>query len=110
VRRVQVRFDRAPRHRDICAAPPRAGKYPINPRVHAAEIVPTSILTRCCRPRWLPLPHTLQGLEAVRFIETRAEVQESAHEAITEYLAAYDVETRASTSRTSISRPSSSRS
>jgi uncharacterized membrane protein YqiK len=38
--------------------------------------------------------NTLQGLEAVRFIETRAQVQESAYEAITAYLAAYDVETR----------------
>src|SRR5262245_42117578 len=38
--------------------------------------------------------NTLQGLEAVRFIETRAAVQESAFEAITEYLSAYDVETR----------------
>jgi flavin-binding protein dodecin len=38
--------------------------------------------------------NTLQGLEAVRFIETRAEVQASALAAITTYLAAYDVETR----------------
>jgi uncharacterized membrane protein YqiK len=38
--------------------------------------------------------NTLQGLEAVRFIETRAEVQASALQAITTYLAAYDVETR----------------
>jgi regulator of protease activity HflC (stomatin/prohibitin superfamily) len=38
--------------------------------------------------------NTLQGLEAVRFIETRAQVQESAYEAITAYLNAYDVETR----------------
>jgi hypothetical protein len=38
--------------------------------------------------------NTLQSLEAVRFIETRAQVQESAYEAITAYLAAYDVETR----------------
>ena len=36
----------------------------------------------------------MQTLEAVRFIETRAQVQESAHEAITAYLDAYDVETR----------------
>ena len=38
--------------------------------------------------------NTLQSLEAVRFIETRHEVQASAFEAITAYLAAYDVETR----------------
>jgi regulator of protease activity HflC (stomatin/prohibitin superfamily) len=38
--------------------------------------------------------NTLQGLEAVRFIETRAEVQASALLAITTYLSAYDVETR----------------
>jgi len=38
--------------------------------------------------------NTLQALEAVKFIETRGQVQESALEAITAYLAAYDVETR----------------
>ncbi len=38
--------------------------------------------------------NTIQGLEAVRFVETRAEVQGSALMAITVYLAAYDVETR----------------
>jgi hypothetical protein len=38
--------------------------------------------------------NTLQALEAVKFIETRAQVQQSAFEAITEYLTAYDVETR----------------
>jgi uncharacterized membrane protein YqiK len=38
--------------------------------------------------------NTLQDLEAVRFIETRREVQGSAFLAVSEYLAAYDVETR----------------
>jgi uncharacterized membrane protein YqiK len=38
--------------------------------------------------------NTLQALEAVKFIETRAEVQRSAFDAITAYLTAYDVETR----------------
>jgi uncharacterized membrane protein YqiK len=38
--------------------------------------------------------NTIQSLEAVRFIETRAQVQASAYEAITTYLASYDVETR----------------
>jgi hypothetical protein len=38
--------------------------------------------------------NTLQSLEAVRFIETRTQVQGSAYEAIAEYLSAYDVETR----------------
>jgi regulator of protease activity HflC (stomatin/prohibitin superfamily) len=38
--------------------------------------------------------NTIQNLEAVRFIETRAEVQASALEAIRTYLNAYDVETR----------------
>jgi uncharacterized membrane protein YqiK len=38
--------------------------------------------------------NTLQDLEAVRFIETRREVQGSAFHAVSEYLAAYDVETR----------------
>jgi regulator of protease activity HflC (stomatin/prohibitin superfamily) len=32
-------------HRGIWADPLRTGKYPINPRVYAAEIVPTAILT-----------------------------------------------------------------
>ena len=38
--------------------------------------------------------NTIQNLEAVRFIETRPEVQASALDAIRTYLAAYDVETR----------------
>jgi uncharacterized membrane protein YqiK len=38
--------------------------------------------------------NTLQDLEAVRFIETRREVQGSAFRAVSEYLSAYDVETR----------------
>jgi hypothetical protein len=144
-----------PGHRGIWAEPLRTGKYPINPRVYAAEIVPTSILTlnwaeavstahnldahlspieaksregfvfRIDLQVQIHVPdtrapkvismvgtmqnlvnevlqaavgnhfrNTLQGLEAVRFIETRAQVQESAYEAITAYLAAYDVETR----------------
>ena len=144
-----------PGHRGIWAEPLRTGKYPINPRVYAAEIVPTSILTlnwaeavstahnldahlspieaksregfvfRIDLQVQIHVPdtrapkvismvgtmqnlvnevlqaavgnhfrNTLQGLEAVRFIETRAEVQESAYQAITAYLNAYDVETR----------------
>ncbi len=144
-----------PGHRGIWQEPLRTGKYPINPRVYAAEIVPTSILTlnwaeavstahnldahlspieaksregfvfRIDLQVQIHVPdtrapkvismvgtmqnlvnevlqaavgnhfrNTLQGLEAVRFIETRAQVQESAYEAITAYLAAYDVETR----------------
>jgi regulator of protease activity HflC (stomatin/prohibitin superfamily) len=34
-----------PGHRGIWAEPLRTGKYPINPRIYAAELVPTSILT-----------------------------------------------------------------
>ena len=144
-----------PGHRGIWAEPLRTGKYPINPRVYAAEIVPTSILTlnwaeavstahnldahlspieaksregfvfRIDLQVQIHVPdtrapkvismvgtmqnlvnevlqaavgnhfrNTVQGLEAVRFIETRAAVQESALEVITAYLAAYDVETR----------------
>jgi uncharacterized membrane protein YqiK len=144
-----------PGHRGIWEEPLRTGKYPINPRVYAAEIVPTSILTlnwaeavstahnldahlspieaksregfvfRIDLQVQIHVPdtrapkvismvgtmqnlvnevlqaavgnhfrNTLQGLEAVRFIETRAEVQASAFQAITAYLAAYDVETR----------------
>jgi hypothetical protein len=144
-----------PGHRGIWAEPLRTGKYPINPRVYAAEIVPTSILTlnwaeavstahnldahlspieaksregfvfRIDLQVQIHVPdtrapkvismvgtmqnlvnevlqaavgnhfrNTLQGLEAVRFIETRAEVQASALLAITTYLSAYDVETR----------------
>jgi regulator of protease activity HflC (stomatin/prohibitin superfamily) len=144
-----------PGHRGIWAEPLRTGKYPINARVYAAEIVPTSILTlnwaeavsqahnldahlspieaksregfvfRIDLQVQIHVPdtrapkvismvgtmqnlvnevlqaavgnhfrNTLQGLEAIRFIETRAEVQASALDAITSYLAAYDVETR----------------
>src|SRR3954467_7048703 len=35
----------SPGHRGIWREPLRTGKYPINPRCYAAEIVPTSILT-----------------------------------------------------------------
>ena len=35
----------APGHRGIWAEPLRTGKYTLNPRIYAAEIVPTSILT-----------------------------------------------------------------
>ena len=144
-----------PGHRGIWQEPLRTGKYPINPRVYAAEIVPTSILTlnwanavstahnldahlspieaksregfvfRIDLQVQIHVPdtrapkvismvgtmqnlvnevlqaavgnhfrNTLQSLEAIRFIETRAQVQESAYEAITAYLNAYDVETR----------------
>jgi hypothetical protein len=144
-----------PGHRGIWREPLRTGKYPINPRVYAAEIVPTSILTlnwaeavstahnldahlspieaksregfvfRIDLQVQIHVPdtrapkvismvgtmqnlvnevlqaavgnhfrNTLQSLEAVRFIETRTQVQESAYHAIAEYLAAYDVETR----------------
>ena len=38
--------------------------------------------------------NTLQELEAVRFIETRQEVQQAALDAVTRYLSAYQVETR----------------
>jgi regulator of protease activity HflC (stomatin/prohibitin superfamily) len=144
-----------PGHRGIWAEPLRTGKYPINPRVYAAEIVPTSILTlnwaeavstahnldahlspieaksregfvfRIDLQVQIHVPdtrapkvismvgtmqnlvnevlqaavgnhfrNTLQSLEAVRFIETRQQVQQSALQAITTYLASYDVETR----------------
>ncbi len=144
-----------PGHRGIWQEPLRTGKYPINPRVYAAEIVPTSILTLnwadvvsqahnldanlspieaksregfvfkidlqvqihvpdTRAPKVISMVgtmqnlvnevlqsavgnhfrNTLQSLEAVRFIETRQQVQLSAFEAISAYLAAYDVETR----------------
>jgi regulator of protease activity HflC (stomatin/prohibitin superfamily) len=144
-----------PGHRGIWTEPLRTGKYPINPRVYAAEIVPTSILTLnwahavstahnldanlspieaksregfvfkidlqvqihvpdTRAPKVISMVgtmqnlvnevlqaavgnhfrNTIQALEAVRFIETRGDVQASAYEAITQYLAAYDVETR----------------
>src|SRR3954469_2232026 len=38
--------------------------------------------------------NTLQELEAVRFIETRQEVQQSAHIVVTRYLAGYEIETK----------------
>jgi regulator of protease activity HflC (stomatin/prohibitin superfamily) len=38
--------------------------------------------------------NTLQGLEAIRFIETRDAVQAAAFDAISRYLSAYEVETR----------------
>src|SRR6266436_1827079 len=144
-----------PGHRGIWSEPLRTGKYPINPRVYAAEIVPTSILTLnwadavstahnldahlspieaksregfvfkidlqvqihvpdTRAPKVISMVgsmqnlvnevlqaavgnhfrNTLQALEAVRFIETRDAVQAAALEAISRYLAAYEVETR----------------
>jgi regulator of protease activity HflC (stomatin/prohibitin superfamily) len=144
-----------PGHRGIWQEPLRTGKYAINPRVYAAEIVPTSILTlnwaaavsqahnldaqlspiegksregfifRIDLQVQIHVPdtkapkvismvgtmqnlvnevlqsavgnhfrNTLQRLEAIRFIETRDEVQAQALDAIMRYLGAYEVETR----------------
>ncbi len=144
-----------PGHRGIWQEPLRTGKYPVNPRVYAAEIVPTSILTLnwsdtvsqahsldanlkpiegksregfvfrielqvqihvpdTKAPKVISMVgtmlnlvnevlqsavgnhfrNTLQDLEAVRFIETRMQVQQAAFTAITQYLGAYDVETK----------------
>jgi regulator of protease activity HflC (stomatin/prohibitin superfamily) len=144
-----------PGHRGIWEEPLRTGKYPINPRVYDAEIVPTFILTLnwadatseahdldaqlssivgksregfvfqidlqvqihvpdTKAPKVISMVgtmrnlvsevlqsavgnhfrNTLQALEAVKFIETRREVQAAALEAITRYLVQYEVETR----------------
>jgi uncharacterized membrane protein YqiK len=144
-----------PGHRGIWQEPLRTGKYAINPRVYAAEIVPTFILTLnwanaqseahdldarlesivgksregfvftidlqvqihvsdTKAPKVISMVgtminlvnevlqsavgnhfrNTLQDLEAVRFIETRQEVQSAAFDAVSAYLTAYDVETR----------------
>lgn len=144
-----------PGHRGIWQEPLRTGKYAINPRVYAAEIVPTFILTLnwanatseahdldarlesivgksregfiftidlqvqihvsdTKAPKVISMVgtmvnlvsevlqsavgnhfrNTLQDLEAVRFIETRQEVQRTAFAAVSEYLTAYEVETR----------------
>ena len=144
-----------PGHRGIWQEPLRTGKYPINPRCYAAEIVPTSILTLnwsdtvsqahsldanlepiegksregfvfrielqvqihvpdTKAPKVISMVgtmlnlvnevlqsavgnhfrNTLQDLEAVRFIETRMQVQQAALTAVTQYLGLYDVETK----------------
>ena len=145
-----------PGHRGIWQEPLRTGKYAINPRVYAAEIVPTFILTLnwanaqsqahdldarlepivgksregfvftidlqvqihvsdTKAPKVISMVgtmlnlvnevlqsavgnhfrNTLQDLEAVRFIETRQRGADARRiEAVSEYLAAYDVETR----------------
>jgi uncharacterized membrane protein YqiK len=144
-----------PGHRGIWREALRTGKYPLNPRIYAAEKVPTFILTLnwaeansvahnldaqlspiegksregfvfkidlqvqihvpdTKAPKVISMVgsmqnlvnevlqaavgnhfrNTLQALEAVRFIETRDEVQAAALEAISRYLAAYEVETR----------------
>jgi uncharacterized membrane protein YqiK len=144
-----------PGHRGIWQEPLRTGKYAINPRVYAAEIVPTFILTLnwanavseahdldarlesivgksregfvftidlqvqihvsdTRAPKVISMVgtmlnlvnevlqsavgnhfrNTLQELEAIRFIETRQEVQRAAFDAVQSYLASYDVETR----------------
>lgn len=144
-----------PGHRGIWREALRTGKYPLNPRIYAAEKVPTFILTLnwaeassvahnldaqlspiegksregfifkidlqvqihvpdTKAPKVISMVgsmqnlvnevlqaavgnhfrNTLQALEAVRFIETRDHVQSAAMEAISRYLAAYEVETR----------------
>ena len=144
-----------PGHRGIWQEPLRTGKYAINPRVYAAEIVPTFILTLnwaeasseahdldahlssivgksregfvfqidlqvqihvpdTKAPKVISMVgtmrnlvsevlqsavgnhfrNTLQALEAVKFIETRQEVQAAAFDAITRYLSQYEVETK----------------
>jgi regulator of protease activity HflC (stomatin/prohibitin superfamily) len=144
-----------PGHRGIWQEPLRTGKYAINPRVYAAEIVPTFILTLnwadatseahdldaqlssivgksregfvfqidlqvqihvpdTKAPKVISMVgtmrnlvsevlqsavgnhfrNTLQALEAIKFIETRQEVQAAAFEAITRYLSQYEVETK----------------
>ncbi len=144
-----------PGHRGIWREALRTGKYPLNPRIYAAEKVPTFILTLnwadassvahnldaqlspiegksregfvfsidlqvqihvpdTKAPKVISMVgsmqnlvnevlqaavgnhfrNTLQALEAVRFIETRDAVQSAAMEAISRYLAAYEVETR----------------
>ena len=145
----------APGHRGIWREPLRTGKYPINPRCYAAEIVPTSIITLnwanansqahsldahlspiegksregfiftidlqvqihvpdTRAPKVISMVgtmmnlvnevlqsavgnhfrNTLQQLEAIKFIETRHEVQAAAFPRVTEYLAQYQVETK----------------
>jgi uncharacterized membrane protein YqiK len=144
-----------PGHCGIWREALRTGKYPLNPRIYAAEKVPTFILTLnwaeassvahnldaqlspiegksregfvfrielqvqihvpdTKAPKVISMVgtmqnlvnevlqsavgnhfrNTLQALEAVRFIETRDHVQTAAFEAISRYLAAYEVETR----------------
>lgn len=144
-----------PGHRGIWQEPLRTGKYPLNPRIYDAEIVPTFILTlnwaeasseahdldaqlssiigksregfvfRIDLQVQIHVPdtrapkvismvgtmrnlvsevlqsavgnhfrNTLQALEAIRFIETRQQVQAAAFEAITGYLSQYEVETK----------------
>src|SRR5947209_4932722 len=144
-----------PGHRGIWREALRTGKYPLNPRIYAAEKVPTFILTLnwaeassvahnldaqlspiegksregfifkidlqvqihvpdTKAPKVISMVgsmqnlvnevlqaavgnhfrNTLQALEAVRFIETRDQVQAAALEAISRYLSAYEVETR----------------
>ncbi len=144
-----------PGRRGIWQEPLRTGKYALNPRIYAAEIVPTSILTLnwasassqahnldaalnpiegksregfvfridlqvqihvsdAKAPKVISMVgtmanlvnevlqsavgnhfrNTLQRLEAVKFIETRDEVQAAALQAVTMYLSGYDVETK----------------
>src|SRR6266704_1365681 len=144
-----------PGHRGIWREALRTGKYPLNPRIYAAEKVPTFILTLnwadassvahnldaqlspiegksregfvfsidlqvqihvpdTKAPKVISMVgsmqnlvnevlqaavgnhfrNTLQALEAIRFIETRDAVQAAALDAISRYLAAYEVETR----------------
>lgn len=144
-----------PGHRGIWTEPLRTGKYALNPRIYAAELVPTFILTlnwavassqaHDLDSRLEPIVgksregfvftidlqvqihvpdqkapkvismvgtmrnlvnevlqsavgnhfrNTLQQLEAIKFIETRQEVQRAANAAISGYLAAYEIETR----------------
>jgi uncharacterized membrane protein YqiK len=56
-------------HRGIWAEPLRTGKYPINPRIYAAEIVPTAILTL----NWAEATSLAHNLDAnLRSIEAKS--------------------------------------
>ena len=144
-----------PGHRGIWQEPLRTGKYPLNPRIYSAEIVPTAIITLnwadavsqahsldqglkqivaksregfiftidlqvqihvpdTMAPRVISMVGTMQNLvnevlqaavgnhfrdklqsmEAIRFIESRQDVQRQAFEHIQVELARYDIETR----------------
>lgn len=144
-----------PGHRGIWQEPLRTGKYPLNPRIYSAELVPTAIITLnwadavsqahnldkglkqivaksregfiftidlqvqihvpdTMAPRVISMVGTMQNLvnevlqaavgnhfrdklqsmEAIRFIESRQDVQRQAFAHVQTELARYDIETR----------------
>src|SRR5207302_3615285 len=88
-----------PGHRGIWQEPLRTGKYPLNPRCYEPEISMVGTMRNLVNEVLQAavgnhFRDSLQGMPAIRFIETRRQVQEEAFRHIREQLEQYQVETK----------------